>query len=69
MEKIADTETPCLSTLDIAMYHSDYKTTWYDVDSAEAKTYNFTVDIPANDGVIYFSAETWYHHVVSLRCM
>ena len=62
----------CIFSFEIAhMRDSEgYKDAWYDeIDNTNEETYtSFYITVPANDGALYFTVESYYQEIVPLEC-
>lgn len=67
-----DSANNCFSDFVISHYRnsSNYKTVWYDKEGANALVENsiYTVKAPAEDGSLYFFAESYYSKMVPQTC-
>jgi hypothetical protein len=52
----------CVSNYEIAhMRDSEgYVSSWYDAENMDENFHNYYVTVPENDGVLYFTVETYY---------
>jgi len=60
MSKFADTS--CILSYEIAHTREaeGYVSAWYDAENMDETYHNYYITVPANDGALYFTVETYY---------
>ena len=68
MDKLAD--TTCILSYEIAHTRESegFKSAWYDAESMDEATHEYFITVPANDGALYFTVETYYQEIIPNEC-
>lgn len=70
MSTFGNSGIDCIENYEIAhMRDSEgYKASWYDAENMDDQSHNYFVTVPANDGALYFTVETYYQEIVPNEC-
>ena len=56
----------CLEDIQVGVYRNDegFSNNWFDEEAADGKVHLYDIEIPEQDGDIYFSVETYYQNTI-----
>ena len=60
----------CVSNYEIAHHRASegYSGDWYDAIDMDEQVNNYRITVPANDGALYFTVETYYYNMIPNEC-
>ncbi len=60
----------CITDFEIAHIRDSegYSGDWYDAESMDEEYHSYYITVPKNDGVLYFTVESYYQNVIPNEC-
>jgi hypothetical protein len=63
-------DTGCITDYEIGHLRDSegYSGDWYDAESMDEAYHSYYITVPANDGALYFTVETYYQNTIPTEC-